>query len=302
LFGSLFEKTASWLGPRAVVTLLLPSLVFWIVVGAVVATRAGWATALGAWHRLDPTQQVLAAVAAISGIAFFAMALGQYLSVVVRWYEGYWGISRPARWLAGLGCRLERRRWQRLDVSKLDGYTRRYQQFPVYEVDVLPTRLGNVLRACETYASDQQRYGMDAVFFWPRLYAVLPDAMRAALMDARIGVEFMLVMSGLASIITALLLVIACGSGPDWTRWVVVAVGSAALSYGAYRLAVRAAVTYAEFVRSSVDVYRRDLLAAIGLALPTTLEMERALWRALGQQLYRRGADDEALLVFRSER
>ena len=58
------------------------------------------------------------------------------------------------------------------------------------------------------------------------------------------------------------------------------------------------ATVLGELVRSCYDLFRGDLLKALGWPMPPALGDERALWSALGQQLYQRGttAQGEALL------
>lgn len=58
-----------------------------------------------------------------------------------------------------------------------------------------------------------------------------------------------------------------------------------------YRSAVGAAITSGDLVRSVYDLYRRDLLTALGIAAAENPDDERGLWKALGQYLFR-GAND----------
>ena len=164
----------------------------------------------------------------------------------------------------------------------------------------MPTRMGNVFQAAESYPSDAHLYGMDAVFFWPRLYPLLPDSLRAELAAARSAIDMMLVTSVLS---VALGLGIAGGGAAarlPVLGQVLIVVGPLAVSRVSYIGAVNAVVVYAELARVGFDLYRRALLSTLGLTLPTSLAEERRLWRAVGQTLYRCGADKdlEALLRF----
>jgi hypothetical protein len=59
--------------------------------------------------------------------------------------------------------------------------------------------LGNVLRAAEDYPGDDERYGMDAVFYWPRLYLILPSDARSLADSYRSGLDRMILLASLAT-------------------------------------------------------------------------------------------------------
>jgi len=61
----------------------------------------------------------------------------------------------------------------RKELIKLDDYLDNY---PVDRDTLLPTRLGNLLRAAEEYPNI--RYGLETFTVWPRLWMVLPDNAR----------------------------------------------------------------------------------------------------------------------------
>ncbi len=61
----------------------------------------------------------------------------------------------------------------RKELIKLDDYLDNY---PVDRDTLLPTRLGNLLRAAEEYPNI--RYGLETFTVWPRLWMVLPDSAR----------------------------------------------------------------------------------------------------------------------------
>lgn len=80
--------------------------------------------------------------------------------------------------------------------------------------------------------------------------------------------------------------------------WLPVTIGPAALSWLAHQAAVTVSLSYGELVRTAFDTRRGPLLAAFGLAVPTSFEAERELWKALAQKLYRGDADRPELLRF----
>jgi hypothetical protein len=294
-------RVTGWLNPREVLSLFVPGLAFWGVVGLLVVHRVGWPDARQWWTGLDGVSKALLSVAVAGGILVFTLVLGQALLPLNRLFEGYWTLGRLGRWLSEQGRARQQRRWDDLSTRKTPAaYRLRYQRFPVTQAEVMPTRLGNVLRAAESYAADPRRYGIDPVFFWPRLYSLLPEPLRTDLATARAEVDRMLVTATLSFALAIGAAVAGGAAHLGWPARAVVALGSLGLGRLAYLGACWAAVPYAELVRSSFDVYRRDLLAAMGLLVPETLPEERALWKALGQQLYRRGADEESRLRFRS--
>lgn len=67
--------------------------------------------------------------------------------------------------------------------------------YPPRRDDVMPTRLGNVLKAAERYA--QERYHLDAVVIWSRLQSALPTEFSDPLQDAKTSLDLMVTLSAL---------------------------------------------------------------------------------------------------------
>ena len=65
--------------------------------------------------------------------------------------------------------------------------------FPTRPDDILPTQLGNVMRAAELYS--QERYNIDAVLIWPRLQSFLPEGFAGTLQDAKTALDLMITLS-----------------------------------------------------------------------------------------------------------
>ncbi|HEX4701223.1 MAG TPA: hypothetical protein VH352_03765, partial [Pseudonocardiaceae bacterium] len=137
-----------------------------------------------------------------------------------------------------------------------------------------------------------------AVFFWPHLLQVIPRTTQAELASARASVETTVVVTTLSALLVPISAALGPGLGLPLALWLSVAVGALLISRISYRSGVRAAIGFATLVRTAFDLHHRDLLHALGYEPPRTLEEERALWRAVGQTLYRRGADDDTLVVF----
>lgn len=65
--------------------------------------------------------------------------------------------------------------------------------FPSERSDIMPTRLGNALKAAETYP--WKRYRLDAVVIWSRLESSLPDAFSTTFQNTKISLDLMLTLA-----------------------------------------------------------------------------------------------------------
>ena len=293
------DAVAGYLDRRLVLTVLLPTLVFWSALVLLIGGHVGWHRVLTWWQGLAGAQQWLLLIAAGAGAIFFASLLSVFTGSLTRLYEGYWEAYWPGRLLARVGKAVQRRRHRGLDPNNARHYAIRYYLFPRRPEDLLPTRLGNALKAAEQYPSDEGRYGIDAVFFWPRLYMVLPEAMRDSLQNVRSSLDLTLITSALGWLyaLTACCFLAVAGAA-NWYLWPAAVGGGVLVALAAYRGVVRSAVTYGELIRIAFDLYRGDLLTQLGYTAPTSLAQEQVLWRNLGKQMYRRRADDPTVLRY----
>ncbi len=164
-------------------------------------------------------------------------------------------------------------------------YYERHQRFPDTRAWLLPTQLGNVLRASEEYAG--RMYGLDTVTWWPRLTPLLPAAFRADLQDAVTPMVALLNLSLLVTIVTladALLLLV---MDDRWPLYVAILAGGLLLARLFYLAAVTQARGYGDLVRVAFDLYRHSILRQMCLPLPPDLKTERVMWPALTQWLVR---------------
>jgi hypothetical protein len=149
-------------------------------------------------------------------------------------------------------------------------------RYPRSSKSVMPTRLGNALKAGESYGRDQ--YGLDTVLLWNQLVSVAGDELKEGLartrtmMDFHAGVFWLSPLFAMASLGTALY-----ASSPAHLT----GIAAVLLCPLAYAGAVRAAALYAGVLRAVVDTSRLDLAAQLGLTLPPTLKEEQELWAAV---------------------
>jgi hypothetical protein len=291
MFSSALSTVTGLLDRRFALGLLLPVLAFWAGVAALAATAHGWSRTSSWWQHLDTSRQVALTLAAVAGLVFVAIVLGTQVVPMTRILEGYWSWSWIDKTAGRFGRYREGQRRARLDQDKSPlGYLRGYLAFAPAELGpLMPTRLGNSLRAAESYPGDDERWGLDAVFWWPRLYLLLPDSVRAQVDDARASMDQLV----LLSVLSAAFAVVAIGfgvAGLNPAVWVLSAVGALILARLSYLAAVASSAVFGDLVRSCFDLFRRDLLTHLGWPTPDRLPDERTLWVAVGQQLYRRSA------------
>jgi hypothetical protein len=245
------RETTGLFDRRFLLNALLPTLITLGLLGAVIAsTLRDPAEVLRAWHTLDGVVKVLAGTGAVVVAVLIAAIVSGPTQSLIRCYEGLWP-GRLGHVLLLPGTHRHRRRAERL------GFERAATDYPTDPADVLPTRLGNILRSAETYPSD--RYGADAVLTWPRLFPKLT----ASLTAARAEIEFQVMVSAQAAFFA-----LAAGgwlavtSSPDWLfltcYW-----GAAALSWATYRGALAPARLYGDQVRVAFDLYRQELLTRL---------------------------------------
>ena len=227
-------------------------------------------------------------------ITLIAYLLQAFTRLLVRTYEGYTWPLALRRWVAGRVAprwrALKQERAEAVRQNDLARYARRQDQlhyeYPDHAWLLLPTRLGNALRAAEGYAG--RVYGMDAPFWWPRLWPLLPEKSQTAVDD---GLTTMASLLNFATLMIYVAIDVALYLNgcliPHRVWW---AVGALALGgllvVVAYRGAAAQARGYSQQIRIAVDLHRFKLLKALHVPLPATPQEERALWARLAAWLY----------------
>jgi len=164
------------------------------------------------------------------------------------------------------------------------------EEFPHYPYLVLPTRLGNVIRSCESYPLG--RYNIDSIALWPRLRAKIDKEYAAALDEAKTPLDFIINISVLSALLSLSILVVglfypipfASRSAGIW--WGLQIIFFAVASYLAYRLAIIQTGEWGSMFKGAFDLYRWDLLKQFGYKrVPCSMAEERALWGDIRRQI-----------------
>lgn len=297
------EKLAEGLAGQWTAQTFGPAFVFWA--GGVMAWtyQNGW-NALES--RLSAFTSTPACIAlAIGGVLLIAISgtMMQWLQTpAIRWAEGYW--PRPFHWLRPLlARRLKRRlnskeeRWDELanipeenrsteqhaELIHLDTLLSRY---PIDERLLMPTSVGNLLRAAEEYP--YVRYGLDAIVCWPRMWLLMPAETLESLSEAREQ------LSACARVMLWSIIF------PVWTLWADWAALSLLIFPMAYLKMVSAADTYGALIRAAFDLHRFKLYEALKWPLPPGPEEEAEWGKELNNYLSHGTAPDRPV-SFRGE-
>jgi hypothetical protein len=182
-----------WLG-----TLFTPAFVFWLGGGLAALQKFSWQAFEDFFTNLPEPLPIGLGVLALLVVAASGFVAQQFEFTVIRLLEGYW-----PRWCRPLSRYLVKRQkqrykqldqqWQDFNLRGLATLTPEERQDYI-QIDLqllefpdagrlLPTRLGNILRSAEDRCA--QKYGLDAVICWPRLWLVLPEEVKAELSAAR---------------------------------------------------------------------------------------------------------------------
>jgi hypothetical protein len=274
------KSLGSKLGERWVSEALAPAGLFWVAIVLMYAAPHKLQAIILGWGISDISYIAIAFVGLVI-LILTASLVDSLTSGALGFLEGYWRIE-PLRTLAIAVQRRTRKRlrgrWMDLLASATDGNPASLEasqratfvrldellhQYPTDDRDLMPTRLGNVLRAAER--RPLVRYGLDAVVCWPRLWLIIPDAARTTVQSARSALD-----ADLRAWIYAIAL---CAFALYQRNWLP-ALAALSLGYFLYVRATASAITYGSLIVSVYDMYRTLLYDGLRLPLPTSVSDE----------------------------
>ena len=291
MFTSKFlDQIAVGVAQKWIERLFNPALVFWI--GGILAfvSAHGAAPLITSTQALDMPLHIALAVGGLLVAVYGLMAMVKSVEFyALRILEGYWpGILQPLRSYfvkvqakRQAGKRLE---WERLAVRFVDLSSEERERYARLDADLaaypsrnrlLPTRLGNWLRAAEDYG--WRRYGLATSVVWPRLWGVMPDTAKKEIVEARKRLD-----DAVGTFVYSVLFL-------AWTPWAWYwVVPSAFLGMlWAYGQAIQSAGVYGELLRAAFDLYRVLLYKALRWPLPLNPAEEEQVGRRLTYFLQR---------------
>jgi hypothetical protein len=276
----------------------LPSAVFVSYVFLLVSSGAwsGPVRMSDALAKIDLKQAALLAL--LSFVA--ALALHPLQFSIIQLFEGYWGTSALARQLAVVRTRHHRRRLTALrrasgearlrlreledltgavwshaadrllpEVVRQDESDREWQSYPESVREVLPTRLGNVLRRYEQQAG--AAYGIQAIAAVPRIGMVAGEKEVIYVQDQRLQLELAVRTAFLALLAAAVTVLFMWRHG----LWMLLALGPYALGYLSYRGAVVVAHEYGTALAVLIELNRFTLYERLRQPQPGDSVRER---------------------------
>lgn len=299
MLGAFWSTVGGKLGDRWLAS-SLPAVVFWL--GGATAYLMGHGglravSSLATWiFQQPPTTPIVLLIAALLLIAASALFVARLVEPALHLIEGYWPLwaLRTYRWI-----RARRKhsthaddRWQYLNhriqangpALRPEEYTeflrldRARRRQPTKEYRRMPTRVGNILRTAESLPRD--KYGLDVVAVWPRLWLLLPPDTRAELVSARRAMT--------TTVAAGVWGVLFCGFGV-LTFWAVV-VGVAVATLSLVMWLPGLAQTYGDLLEAAFDVHRSLLYNALRWPLPTCPADESKTGEQLTTYLWR-GSD-----------
>jgi hypothetical protein len=261
---------------------LLPTLVSSSLLAAVIIARVGSIGGFASWWiGLDAFSKALGTVAYLAAVWFLAAAVASQWRPIVRLFEGYPAMELFRGHVPGVRWHQSRRRllWDGSDEEGTEDHDRAYMRYTMLEDgdEVLPTTLGNILLAGERYA--ESRYGMDMIYFWPRLYPLLPQQFQADYEESLINYEFPLVVAFEALVVAVgggLTVLITGGSA---LLFVLLFCGGSITALSFYKLSFSSAEELAEQQRTAFDLYRHLLLEQ--WPTPADVRDERAAFKEI---------------------
>jgi len=172
----------------------------------------------------------------------------------------------------------------RQELTSLEGgynslYATLYLNFPQDPARLMPTRLGNVIQAAEEYS--QLTYNFDAPTVWPRLVPHLPPESKTQLEQSSTPLATMLFCATLSFLFAIIGGILLFSMDDSPLLFLSTVVGGLLLSVWCYTGAVQRAVEYGMLIRTAFDLYRHELLKAIGVSLPSSPLEEWKLWPQL---------------------
>jgi hypothetical protein len=219
---------------------IIPAIALAALIGGLLAagaprTSPNWSTLQDSMRQLG----LLGGALLLCAVVVFSLGLHPLSYLIIQMLEGYWERLPGGRSLQAMAARRYERWRTYLRIQKVSAATpppevNDLAWLPVIGAPVLPTRLGNTLRAGEIRAG--QRFGYETGTLLPRLLPVVSSEIRTEVTDCRNQLDTaarLCVVGILATPATLLLL---------WThgKWLLVPLGCYLFAWMSYQASIAA--------------------------------------------------------------
>jgi hypothetical protein len=198
------------------------------------------------------------------------------------------GEWKRQRWVRARAQLTEIKKQKERSPERTQAVRQLTERFPPEDRLVLPTELGNVIRAFENHP--RERYGLDGIPVWPLVVTMLSEGERSELEETTTDVAFWL---------NSLVVVVVAGSvlfaerlwhpPGDSIETALIELAIAAAVIGMvtwmYRQLIGAAIGWGKPVRAGFDVHRLELYDRVGVKRPHTREDDVAAGKAVNRML-----------------
>jgi len=152
-------------------------------------------------------------------------------------------------------------------------------QYSRYKVNA--TSMGNIAESVRSYARSRYEINLDS--FWSRLQKSIQsdEKFYATLIDAKTQLDFLVSLFWLTAVFTIIWLAVLLYGRTSWLAFVLVGVIGAGLAYLWYAIAKQNYLAFADILRTSIDLFRFDLLEGLHVRLPSSSDHERKTWGQL---------------------
>lgn len=304
MLGTFLDKATSILDRYFLIAFWFPTFISLLLTFLLIDWINGFNLCIAYWKELTITSQniLYLFVGILIMVTLISYVLRAFYIDIIQFYEGYWPISIRNWYIKQMKLS---NKWKKLMIieneaimnGEIDQFIKNklYFQYPQEENRILPTKLGNILFAAEDYS--RIVYGMDIEFWWPRLTILLPDNLITELEEAFVPViamlnfGTMLVIFSIMCSINAIVRYLFINNENTVGLWLLfiilgLPIFAILIAYLLYTAATRHAHDYGNLIRTTVDLYRFDLLEQLHQKLPSNPSEEKDLWITLTKWLY----------------
>lgn len=315
MWGEFFKATGGKLAERGW-GLGAASLTFWAGLAAFWVAANGGAGVLAVaavWLGAQPSiVQIAVAVVVVLAAAVPGIVVARLTTPVLRLLEGYgpaWPEALRKKRIEALRQRhsSDVEAWQRLQSAVMSGkqvdqeerasharLDRLLHLRPADPAQFMATKIGNILKAAEQRPRD--KYGLDTVIVWPRLWLVMPDTARQELASARRSLDASVAAAVWAALFAVVVLAL-LGFSPVHAWWlggVGFLSGTAVAASVIYWWVPNRASVFGALVESAFDLYRFGLYEQLRWPAPSQPATEQSSGRVLTAYLWRGHVPDSS--------